>query len=127
MNDASELRTAGLPEGESVAHHFGGKVYIKETRINAGRILVQHKHEYEHLSYLVSGTVELEVDGTRSEVNGPAALTIAAAKHHGLKALTDTVWLCIHSTDCTDAQHVDETLVIDGNPEEIASILGGMQ
>lgn len=127
MSDSSQLLTAGLPEGESVAHHFGGKVYIKETRIYAGQILVQHKHEYEHLSYLVSGTVELDVDGSRRRLNGPTALTIAAAKHHGLRALTDTVWLCIHSTDCTDVEHVDKTLVIDGNPEEIASIFGGMQ
>lgn len=127
MSEASVLLTAGLPDGESIAHHFGGKVYIKETRIKAGRILVQHKHEYEHLSYLVSGTVELEVDGSRSRLTGPTALAVAAAKHHGVKALTDTVWLCIHSTDCTEVSLVDETLVIDGNPAEIAAILGGMQ
>lgn len=108
----------------NVAHHFGGHVYVKETAIGAGQILVQHKHAYEHLSYLVSGTVELEADGAKSTLTGPAALTIAAGKHHGVTALTDTVWLCIHSTDCTDEEHVDETLVIDGNPAEIAAMLG---
>lgn len=127
MSKAAALMTADLPDGECIAHHFGGKVYIKETRINAGRILVQHKHAYEHLSYLASGTVELEVDGQRTSMTGPAAITIAAAKHHGVRALTDTVWLCIHSTDCTDASEVDDVLIIDGDPKEIASILGGMQ
>ena len=127
MSEVSMLLTPALSQGGSITHHFGGRVYIKETRMNAGQILVHHKHEYEHLSYLVSGTIELEVDGSRSRLTGPAAVTIAAAKHHGVKALTDTVWLCIHSTDCTDASLVDEALVIDGDPKEIAAILGGMQ
>lgn len=111
----------------NIAHHFGGNVYVKETAIAAGQILVQHKHAYDHLSYLVSGRVSLEVDGSKKELQGPAALTIEAGKHHGVTAMTDCVWLCIHSTDCTDAEHVDEVLVVDGNPSEIAAMLGVTQ
>ena len=121
------LLNAGLPEGESIAHHFGGRVYIKETRINAGQILVQHKHAYDHLSYLVSGQASVEVDGSKRIVQGPAAMTIEAGKHHGVTALTDCVWLCIHSTDCTDADHVDEVLMVAADPSVIAALLGAAQ
>lgn len=108
-----------------VAHLFGGGVYVKETRIPAGYVLVQHKHAYDHLSYLVSGSVEVLVDGVRSVLTGPAGLTVKANKHHGVKSLTDAVWLCIHATDCSDADEVDSVLVVPGDEqqEEIAEAL----
>lgn len=111
----------------NIKHYFSGGVYVKETIINAGQILVQHKHEYEHLSYLVSGTVAVQVDGVTSTMTGPTALTIEAGKHHGVKALTDTVWLCIHATDCTDADKVDEVLITDAEPGQMDQIIKDMQ
>lgn len=95
----------------TINHHFGGGVYVKETAFPAGSVLVQHRHSYDHLSYLVSGTVVVEVEGERKQITGPACLTIEAHKHHGVKSLTDCVWLCIHATDCVDADHVDEVLI----------------
>lgn len=95
-----------------VSHHFGGGVYAKEATIPAGHVLVQHKHAHDHLSVLASGTVELEVDGQRRRIVGPACLTIAAGKHHGVKAITDVVWYCIHATECTDENEVDEVLIV---------------
>lgn len=94
-----------------IAHHFGGGVYAKETHVAAGHVLVQHRHEHAHLSILAAGTVEVLVDGVRSVLVGPACLTIEAGKHHGIRALTDSVWYCIHATDCTDPEYVDEVLI----------------
>lgn len=109
-----------------IHHHFGGGVYAKETIVPAGMILVQHKHTHDHLSILASGTVEVVVDGERREVSGPACLTIHAGKHHGVKALTDAVWYCIHATDCTDADEVDEVLIAPGDPAEMRAMAEGM-
>lgn len=108
-------------------HHFGGGVYAKETRISAGLILVQHKHDYDHLSVLASGTVEMLVDGVRSKVTGPACLTIEAGKHHGVKALTDVVWYCIHATDCTDPGEVDEVLIAAPDDALMGSMIRVLQ
>ncbi|HUD33795.1 MAG TPA: hypothetical protein VMR43_12375 [Variovorax sp.] len=110
---------------DMVAHLFGGGVYIKETRIPAGMVLVQHKHAHEHLSYLASGTVELHVDGVTRTVVGPVGLTIEAGKHHGVKALTDALWLCIHATDCEDEETVDEALIVPSD-ENMQAIAEGM-
>lgn len=110
-----------------ISHHFGGGVYAKETRIAEGLILVQHKHEHDHLSVLASGTVELLIDGVRSELTGPACLTIAAGKHHGVKALTDVVWYCIHATDCTDKSEVDEVLISFPDDAQMASMVQALQ
>jgi quercetin dioxygenase-like cupin family protein len=92
-------------------HHFGGGVYAKETIIPAGLVLVQHKHAHDHLSILASGTVVLEVDGERRTLVGPACVTVEAGKHHGVRAITEAVWYCIHATDSTDAETVDGMLI----------------
>jgi quercetin dioxygenase-like cupin family protein len=90
-------------------------MYAKETRIPAGHILVQHKHKFSHLSILASGSVELVVNGERKVIHAPACLTIEADKHHGVKSLTDVVWYCIHATECTDAEEIDEVLIVAGD------------
>jgi len=105
-----------------ISHHFGAGVYAKETRIPAGSILVQHKHKHDHLSVLASGSVELIVDGFKSVVNAPACLTIEANKHHGVKSLTDVVWYCIHATECTDMNEIDNVLIVDGNNAEMHTL-----
>jgi quercetin dioxygenase-like cupin family protein len=94
-----------------INHHFSAGVYAKETLIPAGQVLVQHKHKFDHLSILASGSVELMVDGEKRIVHAPACLTIEADKHHGVKSLTDVVWYCIHATDCTDTDEIDEVLI----------------
>ncbi len=94
-----------------INHHFSSGVYAKETLIPAGHVLVQHKHKFSHLSILASGSIELMVDGERKIIHAPACLTIEADKHHGVKSLTDVVWYCIHATECTDLDEVDEVLV----------------
>lgn len=80
---------------EHISHHAAGGVYIKETRIPEGVALVQHRHKFDHLAYLVSGDVLVLVDGNTTKHSGPHCFTIEAGKHHGVRALTDAVWLCI--------------------------------
>jgi quercetin dioxygenase-like cupin family protein len=98
-----------------IQHHFSAGMYAKETRIPAGHILVQHKHKFSHLSILASGSIELVVDNERKVIHAPACLTIEANKHHGVKSLTDVVWYCIHATECTDADDIDEVLIVAGD------------
>lgn len=94
-----------------ISHHFGGGVYAKETHVPKGMVLVQHKHVHDHLSILASGRVEVIVDGVRTERIGPDCIVIEAGKYHGIKALSDVVWFCIHATDCTDEDEVDEVFI----------------
>ena len=110
-----------------IQHHFSSGVYAKETRIPAGFVLVQHAHKHDHLSILASGSVELVVDGVKSVVHAPSCLTIAAEKHHGIKSLTDVVWYCVHATNCTDENEVDETLIVSDNTVEASKIVCCLQ
>lgn len=103
-----------------IINHFAGGAYAKETRIPAGHILVQHKHRYDHLSVLASGTVEVECDGVRVVHDGPKCLLIKAHTHHGVKALTDATWFCIHATADAD----EEALTIEADHAEMQEIVG---
>jgi quercetin dioxygenase-like cupin family protein len=106
-----------------IKHYFSSGVYAKESRIPAGYVLVQHSHKHDHLSILASGSVEVVVDGKTSVINAPACFTIEANKHHGVKTLTDAVWYCIHATDCTDENEIDDTLIQPANMTEFANVL----
>ncbi len=97
---------------EHVSHHFGGGVYVKEVHVPRGYVLAQHRHAFEHLSYLALGSVELTVEGAVTVIVAPACLTIPAEKHHTIKALTDSTWLCIHATAEVDPDAVDGALVL---------------
>lgn len=97
--------------GVGIAHHFSSGVYAKETVIPKGTQLYQHKHPFDHLSILASGTVLVEQFGAESKTfTGPACLTIAAGIEHAVTALTDAVWFCVHATDCTDPDKIDHVL-----------------
>jgi quercetin dioxygenase-like cupin family protein len=106
-----------------IEHYFSSGVYAKESRIPAGHVLVQHSHKYDHLSILASGSVEIVVDGKTFVVNAPACFTIEANKHHGVKTLTDAVWYCIHATDCTDENEIDDTLIQPADMTEFVNIM----
>lgn len=98
-------------ENLGIAHYFGGGVYVKETRIPANMRLTQHIHEHDHLSVLLSGEVVVVVGGVQTNHKAPAVLTIHAGKAHEVVSVTDAVWLCIHATDETDPEKVDQVLI----------------
>ena len=72
---------------------------------------MQHKHEYSHLSVLAKGKVVVVKDCDIQIVEAPACIEIVAGENHGVKAITDVVWFCIHATDEKDPSKVDEVLI----------------
>lgn len=123
-----KARDAGLATGEhleafgesslpqNVRHFFAGQadgmgVYAKEMRLPAGTLIVTHEHSYDHMSVLASGTVMLTVDGVSEELHGPAVVGIAKGKPHGIRAVTDAVWFCIHPTETIDPAEVDAAIL----------------
>jgi quercetin dioxygenase-like cupin family protein len=94
-----------------IKHHFSDNLYAKECIFPKGSQIIQHKHNYDHLSILAKGKVALVVDGAHEVIDAPACLNIKADKHHGVLALEDCVWFCIHATDETDIDNIDEVLI----------------
>jgi quercetin dioxygenase-like cupin family protein len=93
--------------GVGISHHFGGGVYAKETSIPAGVELTQHRHEFDHLSVLAAGEVELDIEGDVRRLVGPSCIVVKAGLLHKVTALTPAIWFCIHAADSDDAKRAD--------------------
>lgn len=108
--------TPHTPAADEIEHHFLPGLYLKETRIPQGSHLVQHRHEYDHASALARGSVMVSTDGVAwTRHDAPATLLLPAGVPHEVRALTDVLWYCIHPTEETDPDKVDEVLIQAGD------------
>jgi quercetin dioxygenase-like cupin family protein len=115
MTDHTPNEQTTIADGQVIGvigHHFAGGTYLKEMKIRDGACVQQHRHEFDHQSYLVSGCVIVEVDGEQETYYAPRAIPIPAHKQHSVTPVNgDAVWLCIWRTDVTDIDSVDEVLI----------------
>lgn len=64
----------------------------------AGDIEMGHTHQFDHLTLLAKGKLQVTVEGIASEFTAPQMIYIHKDKKHELTALTDdTVAYCIHA------------------------------
>lgn len=101
-------------QSEDAKHYIAGGVYAKEWIGKAGDAIQQHKHKFDHMSYLAVGLVRVEVDDRPTLVlEGPTAISIKAGKSHKITALSDCLWLCIHRIpdDLRGEDLLDEHLI----------------
>ena len=94
-----------------ITHHFTDGLYAKEMAFNAGEAILKHTHNYSHLSILAKGKVAVMKGEDVEVIEAPACIEIKAGLTHGVKALTDCVWFCIHATDEKDPSKVDNILI----------------
>lgn len=98
-----------------IKHHFSSGVYIKQMFLEKGHYVMTHEHKYDHFGLLGSGVAVVELDGVEETHKGPCVIEIKAGRKHKITAIEDINWFCIHSTDETDPEKVDEVLIKDGN------------
>lgn len=88
-----------------------GGIACKRLRFKRGSYAPQHAHIHDHLSVVASGFCRVEVDGVSTDYGPGDCIEVAAGKVHGVRALTDATWLCLHASDETDPDKIDETLI----------------
>jgi len=95
-----------------IIHHFSSGVYAKQMTLPAGSTALSHSHEFDHMSILASGKVLVKTDDSEAvEYTAPTVVTIKAGVNHAIYAISDASWFCVHATDETDAEHIDEVLI----------------
>jgi quercetin dioxygenase-like cupin family protein len=97
-----------------IVHHFSDGLYAKQLVIPKGFEGIQHIHSYSHLSILAKGRVIVVTDEGKQEYTAPACIEIKSGIHHKIISLEDATWFCIHATEETDANKVDEVLIARG-------------
>jgi quercetin dioxygenase-like cupin family protein len=92
-------------------HHFSDGMYAKQMLLPAGYMAVTHAHKYSHLSILAGGEVIVRTDDSETHYSGHACIEIKAHVHHSITAIQDSIWFCVHATDETDKDLIDEVLI----------------
>lgn len=78
----------------SVANLFSRQMYFAK----AGDMEYGHTHDFDHLTLLAAGKLQVTVEGKSTEFVAPQMIYIAKDKTHELLALADeTVAYCIHA------------------------------
>jgi len=96
------------PMGDS---HLYGDVFVKEMFVpDAGTVVPQHAHTYDHISYLAAGDIVVERNGVEIGVFcAPFALLIPARTKHSFRTLADNVLiLCLHNAAHGEAADIAE-------------------
>jgi quercetin dioxygenase-like cupin family protein len=94
-----------------IIHHFSSGVYAKQMSIPKGYTALSHSHVYDHLSILAKGKVIVSTDEETNEYIAPTAITIKAGVNHAIYAVEDSSWFCVHATEETDEDKIDEVLI----------------
>ena len=96
-----------------------GNVFVVETKAESGAKLTSHKHSHSHLSVLVSGVAEVDIDGKKTVYSGYNIITVPKDCVHEVKAITDIVWLCIWDSDLAPREEAENALMlVNGNGTE---------
>lgn len=109
--DAAVKRAVNQPLGQ--LYLFGG-IYLKEMLSpDAGTIISQHTHAYDHISYLAAGAVRVWKDERwLGDFQAPAGIRIEAGLAHRFQTLVDgTLILCVHAV-----AEAEEPEIIRTNP-----------
>jgi len=86
-----------------------------------------HEHNFDHITLLSKGSVEVDVEGQKTVFKAPHMIYITAGKRHFLKALEDdTVASCLHALRTGEREEdiLDPSMVPAGvNPQLLAKNL----
>lgn len=95
-----------------VANLFSRQMHFEK----AGDTEIGHTHQFDHLTLLAKGRLQVTVDGVTSEFTAPQMIWIHKDKVHELVALVDnTVAYCIHALrDKNDNEIIDPSMIPAG-------------
>ena len=105
MTQPPKIKLGNVPNLFSRMMHFE----------KAGDTEQGHTHQFDHLTLLATGKLQITVDGVVSEFTAPHMIYIRADKNHELVALVDeTVAYCIHALFVPEAPMLDPSMVPAG-------------
>jgi quercetin dioxygenase-like cupin family protein len=94
-------------------HFFSQGLYAKKMTIPAGTQIPTHRHVYDHLSILAQGRVRVTVGAITQEHVAPSMIEIKKELAHNIQAIEDSVWFCVHATEETEVDKIDQTLILE--------------
>lgn len=108
-----------LPQGPDVKLGCVANVFCRMMHFTqAGQKEFGHTHDFDHLTLLARGSVNVEVEGVSTVFHAPHMIWVHKDKRHEITALeADTVAYCIHALrgkDRTDDDIIPPDAIPDG-------------
>ena len=92
-----EMETEAMSEWIGRKIISGDKAMVAQVFLKKGAVVPEHFHESEQITYIISGALEFELEGTKVVVNAGQVLRIPSNVPHRAVALEDTLDLDIFS------------------------------
>ncbi|MES2729920.1 MAG: hypothetical protein V4621_07500 [Pseudomonadota bacterium] len=99
-----EIELVAVVQPEIVDFQLADGIFIKSALFKkSGTVVPQHSHEYDHSSFIATGSARVWCDGEdMGEFVGPKSVFIKKrAKHTFMTTSPDTLILCIHNIERT--------------------------
>jgi quercetin dioxygenase-like cupin family protein len=96
-----------------VEHFFIGGTYAKRMIFPKGCIIPSHKHVFDHMSILAQGKAVVTIGDKSTTYDAPAVIEIKKNEVHTVTALERCHWYCIHATEITNPNEIDEKLIVE--------------
>jgi quercetin dioxygenase-like cupin family protein len=81
---------------DSMTLEKSGNIWRRKWKLNCGEHIRGHRHHFDHISLLLTGSVNLLVDGVSTTYTAPAEVFVPKEKEHRVIALEDgTRWWCV--------------------------------
>lgn len=91
----------------------------------AGDVETGHKHQFDHVTLIAKGSLQIEIEGVKTEFKAPHVAFIRKEVIHELTALEDdTIAYCIHGL--RDGEGVDDIIAPENIPLGVDAMLAGM-
>ena len=113
VSSADTATVALTAQQAQTEHFFSQGLYAKKMIIPAGTQIPTHQHVYDHLSILAQGRVRVTAGKVTQEYVAPTAIEIKKELAHTIQAMEDSVWFCVHATQETDIDKIDQTLILE--------------
>jgi|TARA_R110000823_G_C15620177_1_gene467498 hypothetical protein len=94
-------------------HTFVHGVYVREMKAKKETIIVGKIHQYDHVTFLLSGKLLVATENGTEEFIGPCYFkSVAGLKRVGY-VIEDVIWINIHPnpTDTEDLEILEEKLI----------------
>lgn len=105
----------------AVANIFSRMMHFK----NSGDAIEGHKHLFDHLTLLASGSLKVIVEGEETIFTAPHMIYITAEKAHQLVALEDnTVAYCIHAIRDKETGDILDPNMVPKGVHETGKLVG---
>ncbi len=110
----AKLETAllKLPQVETpITHRFSKGIYAREMFIPKGTLLIGKIHKFENLNIISQGDISVLTEEGVKRIKAPCTIVSPPGAKRVGYAHEDTTWTCIHATEETDLEKIEEEVI----------------